>query len=110
MNMNKGESYMDLVDYKIKVVDRDGNPMCNFSIVIRYIGESYYGRRTDRDTGIINFQITGRPVEIFIIAPKNFKNEKTQLIELEKIKGNYDLVASFSQDIPQEIKIPHSSY
>lgn len=108
MNMNKGESYMDLVDYKIKVVDRDGNPMCNFPIVIRYIGESYYGRRTDRDTGIINFQITGRPVEIFIIAPKNFKNEKTQLIELEKIKGNYDLVASFSQDIPQEIKIPHS--
>lgn len=42
MNMNKGENYMDLVDYKIKVVDRDGNPMCNFPIVIRYIGESYY--------------------------------------------------------------------
>lgn len=99
-----------LTEYKIKIVDQNRKPMCNYPMVTRYAVNGKNGLKfTDSKTGVLTLQTNGNAVDIFITTPKEKNSEKTEILELKDgIKKPFDKIATFSKFAPQEIKVPHT--
>lgn len=104
---------MRLIDYTIKIVDINGQPMLNFPMATRYVGDDNKNNKlTSLDDGILNFKaIKDRSVELFILAPIN-ANGTTNLTKFKEDNDNDDsfyriATLDLRKHIPTKIGLTH---